>query len=56
MDKKARSENGGGSEEILFEMQTVAANCQIAVAEGKNMIEFLKIAQELKACDSSELK
>ena len=55
MDKKTRSANSVGSEEKKFEMQAAAANCQIAVAEDKNMIEFLKNSQELKACDSSDL-
>ena len=37
-------------------MQAAAANCQIAVAEGKNMVELLIITQELSVCDQSELK
>ena len=55
VDKKARSGNGGGTDE-KFEMQAAAANCQIAVAEGKNMIDFLQISQELSVWDRSDLK
>ena len=54
-DKKAWSGNGGGNDE-KFEMQAAAANRQIAVTEGKNMIEFLRIAQESSVWDRSELK
>ena len=55
-DKKARSANSNGSGDEKFEMQAAAANRQIAVAEGKNMIEFLRIAQDSSVWDSSELK
>ena len=37
-------------------MQAAAANRQIAVAESKNMIEFLQIAKDSSVYDDTEMK
>ena len=58
-DKKRRgpsSGNSGGGGDEKFEMQAAAANRQIAVAESKNMIEFLQMAQQSSMWEQDELK
>ena len=57
-DKKRRGakSGGGGVEDEKFVMQAAAANRQIAVAESKNMIEFLQIAKDSSVYDDTEMK
>ena len=44
-DKKRRTTNSTIGEDDTFKLQAATSNCQIAVAESKNMIEFLRMAQ-----------
>ena len=55
-DKKRRGLSSAGGGDEKFEMQAAAANCQITVAESKNMIEFLQMAQTLSMWEQDELK
>ena len=55
-DKKRRGAKSGGVDDEKFVLQAAAANRQIAVAESKNMIEFLQIAQGASVYDQDELK
>ena len=55
-DKKRRGGNSDGGDDERFVLQAAAANRQIAVAESKNMIEFLQMAQGASVWDEGEMK
>ena len=44
-DKKRRGAISGGADREIFKFQVVSANCQIAVAKIKSMIDFLQMAK-----------
>ena len=55
-DKKRRDVSSGIGDREKFHLQAAATNRQITVAENKNMIEFLQMAQGASIWDQSELK
>ena len=55
-DKRTRNANGGCEETRRFDMQADAANRQIKATESKNMIEFLRLAQESSVWTQDEMK
>ena len=54
--KKGKGQNSGGDDGHQFELQAAAANCQIAATESKNMIEFLRLAQDSAVWSQTEMR